>query len=133
MKPCDYVLQDPIEAAKERLSELYENFNFDEAKLSEKGDIVYIQFPDQRKIGKWTKPEKLFTEEGEIRDRVKNLKGFQMASRGLLGRLEELNARVAAEKEAQELKETLDEREREYQRQNKLLLNSHGREKADCE
>ena len=29
------------------------------------------------------------------------------------------------------MKETLDEREREYQRQNKLLLDSHGREKAD--
>ena len=50
--------------------------------------------------GKWTKPEKLLTEEGEIRDRVKNLKGFQMASRGLLGMLEDLNARVAAEKDS---------------------------------
>ena len=125
------ILRDPIEAAKERLSELYENFNFDEAKLSEKDDVVYIRFPDQRKIGKWTKPEKLFTEEGEIRDRVKNLKGFQMASRGLLGMLEDLNARVAAERTVEDLKETLDEREREYQRQNKLLLDGHGREKAD--
>ena len=103
MKPYEKILRDPIEAAKERLSELYENFNFDEAKLSEKDDVVYIRFPDQRKIGKWTKPEKLFTEEGEIRDRVKNLRGFQIASRGLLGRLEDLNARVAAEKRVQEL------------------------------
>ena len=44
-----HILRDPIEAAKERLLELYENFNFDEAKLSEKGDIVYIQFPEAAK------------------------------------------------------------------------------------
>ena len=58
------ILRDPIEAAKERLLELYENFNFDEAKLSEKDDVVYIQFPDQRKIGKWTKARKALHRRG---------------------------------------------------------------------
>ena len=124
------ILRDPIEAAKERLSELYENFNFDEAKLSEKDDVVYIRFPDQRKIGKWTKPEKLFTEEGEIRDRVKNLKGFQMASRGLLGRLEDLNARVAAEKRVQELEETLEEMQRRHEEVQDKLNHAGQRDRA---
>ena len=124
------ILRDPIEAAKERLSELYENFNFDEAKLSEKDDVVYIRFPDQRKIGKWTKPEKLFTEEGEIRDRVKNLKGFQMASRGLLGRLEELNARVATEKRVQELEETLEEMQRRHEEVQDKLNHAGQRDRA---
>ena len=124
------ILRDPIEAAKERLSELYENFNFDEAKLSEKDDVVYIRFPDQRKIGKWTKPEKLFTEEGEIRDRVKNLKGFQMASRGLLGRLEDLNARVAAEKRVQELEETLEEMQRRHEEAQDKLNHAGQQERA---
>ena len=110
--------------------ELYENFNFDEAKLSEKDDVVYIRFPDQRKIGKWTKPEKLFTEEGEIRDRVKNLKGFQMASRGLLGRLEDLNARVAAEKRVQELEETLEEMQRRHEEAQDKLNHAGQRDRA---
>ena len=115
------IVGDPIQEAKERLLELYENFNFDEARLVEKDDVVYIKFENQKQPGKWTKPEKLFTEEGEIRDRVKNLKGFQMASRGLLGRLEDFNARVAAEKKVQELEETLEEMQRLHEKaQNKL-------------
>ena len=62
---------DPVEAAKERLSELYENFDFDEVKFSEKDGVAYIRSENQKQPGKWTKPEKLFTEEGEIRERVK--------------------------------------------------------------
>ena len=127
------VVEIPVEAAKEHPSELYENFNFDEVKLSEKDGDVYIQTENSQEHAKskWTKRQRLFTRKGEVREDVKKLKGFQMASRGLLGRLEEINVRVAAERTVEELNETLDERERKYQRQNKLLLDSHGREKAD--
>ena len=110
-------VEDPVEAAKERLSELYENFNFDEVQLSEKDGNVYIQTENAQEHAKskWTKPQRLFTQEGEVREDVKRLKGFQMASRGLLGRLEEVNARVAAEKRVQELEKTLEEMQRRHE------------------
>ena len=46
-------------------------------------------------------------------------------------RLGQLNDRVELEKNVEELKKELQDREKEYMEQNRLLLDSHGREKAD--
>ena len=61
---------------------------------------------------------------------MKNLKGFQMASRGLLGRLEDLNARVAAEKRVQELEETRQEMQRRHEEAQAKLKHAGQQERA---
>ncbi|XP_031561420.1 GRIP domain-containing protein RUD3-like [Actinia tenebrosa] len=117
----------------QRLKDTYSNFNSDEVRLTERGGRVFIsvqdlRFPDKNR---WTKPQPLFDEDGEVRGDVARLRGFQLATRSDLERLETLNERVALEKRVEELQVTLEEREADYMRQNQLLLDAQKREVND--
>ena len=129
--PLDW-LSDPIDRAKNRLSELYENFNFDEVKLSEKDGKVYIRLQNT-KTGGWTKPYLLFTQEGEVTAEVKRLKGFEMASRGLLERFEHVNKILAEQRKAQELQNQIEELQNQHQSTVAAMEKAHGREKDRLE
>ena len=129
--PLDW-LSDPIDRAKNRLSELYENFNFDEVKLSEKDGKVYIRLQNT-KTGGWTKPYLLFTQEGEVTAEVKRLKGFEMASRGLLERFEHVNKILAEQRKAQELQNQIEELQNQHQSTVAAMEKTHGREKDRLE
>ncbi|XP_031550274.1 early endosome antigen 1-like [Actinia tenebrosa] len=115
-----------IEWAKQELTRRYPRFEADEVKLTKRKDKVLISVQDLRFPDKdrWTKPQLLFDENGDVRGDVARLRGFQQATRSMLERLETLNEKVALERRVEELQETLEEREAEYVRQTRLLSNA---------
>ncbi|XP_031556241.1 GRIP domain-containing protein RUD3-like, partial [Actinia tenebrosa] len=125
--------RETVEWATQELRQRYSRFEADDVRLTERGNKVLISVQDLRfpEKNRWTKPQPLFDENGEIRGDVTRLKGFQVATRSALERLETLNERVALEKRAEGLQETLEEREAEYMRQNRLLLDAQKRELDD--
>ncbi|XP_031556625.1 cingulin-like protein 1 [Actinia tenebrosa] len=115
-----------VEWAMQELTRRYDNFDADDVKLTEKGNKVLISVQDLRFPDKdrWTKPQPLFDEEGNIRGDVSRLKGFQQATRSMLERLRALTERVEIEKRAEELQRELEKGDAEYAKQGQLLADA---------
>ncbi|XP_031566926.1 golgin subfamily A member 6-like protein 22 [Actinia tenebrosa] len=125
--------RETVEWATQELRMRYPNFEADDIKLTERGNKVLISVRDMRypDANRWTKPQLLFDDSGSVKVNVARLRGFQLATRSALERLATLNKRVALEKRAEGLQETLDEREADYMRQNQLLADAQKRELDD--
>ncbi|XP_031553787.1 merlin-like [Actinia tenebrosa] len=125
--------RETIEWAMQELTQRYSRFDVDDVRLTERGNKVLISVQDLRFPDKdrWTKPQPLFDENGDVRGDVSRLKGLQRATRSLLDRLETLNEKVALERRIEGLQETLEEREADYMKQNRLLLDAQKRELND--
>ncbi|XP_031574345.1 GRIP domain-containing protein RUD3-like [Actinia tenebrosa] len=125
--------RETVEWTTQELRQRYSRFEADDVRLTERRNKVLISVQDLRFPDKdrWTKPQPLFDENGDVRGDVSRLKGFQLATRSALERLATLNEKVALEKRVEGLQETLEEREADYMRQSKLLLDAKKRELDD--
>ncbi|XP_031574213.1 golgin subfamily A member 6-like protein 22 [Actinia tenebrosa] len=125
--------RETVEWATQELRQRYPRFEAYDIRLTERGNKVLISVRDMRHAGanSWTKPQVLFDDTGSVKVNVERLRGFREATRSALERLETLNERVALERRVEGLRETLEEREADYMRQNRLLLDAQKRELDD--
>ncbi|XP_031552838.1 uncharacterized protein LOC116290011 [Actinia tenebrosa] len=125
--------RETVEWATQELRMRYPNFEVDDIRLTERGNKVLISVRDMRypDANRWTKPQLLFDDSGSVKVNVARLRGFKEATRSDLERLKTLNERVALERRAEGLQETLEEREADYMRQNQLLADAQKRELDD--
>lgn len=77
----------------------------------------------------WTKPRVLFVDV-EINPELEKLKRFQMATRSILERLQELNYRKEALRNAARLQEVVEEKDREIRRIREEAAKSQAAERS---
>lgn len=117
--------------ALEALKERYPNLVEDEGRITIWDEKAYIQVQDMRadKKVQWTKPRVLFVDV-EINPELEKLKRFQMATRSILERLQELNYRKEALRNAARLQEVVEEKDREIRRIREEAAKSQAAERS---